>query len=179
MSSDLVQFPPAPPTRQIYLIGFRLDPGAEQPQFYTLMGDEGESERPITREGRILFFRHPKDARKALKESDNGFADLARVPHEMEMLCDVSSALYVANAEESDEEGVLFELIAVFDDLLRAIRMNVPEEHAGLLGAVAQRLAQNPEFVSVLESRKATRDKLEDALLWCVGAVAVKSSFVE
>ena len=82
MSSDLVQFPPLPPTRQIYLIGFRLDPGAEQPQFYTLMGDEGESERPITREGRILFFRHPKDARKALKESDNGFADLTPVPHD-------------------------------------------------------------------------------------------------
>jgi hypothetical protein len=55
----------------------------------------------------------------------------------------------------------------------------VPEEHAGLLGAVAQRLAQNPEFVSVLEARKAGRDKLEDALMWCVGAVAVKSSFVE
>ena len=36
-----------------------------------------------------------------------------------------------------DGDGVLFELIAVFDDLLRAVKLNVPAEYAAVLGAVA------------------------------------------
>ena len=49
MDSQLVAFPPKVLNQELYLIGFRLDPAAEGPQFYTLIGAEGESERPITR----------------------------------------------------------------------------------------------------------------------------------
>lgn len=178
MNSELVAFPSKSLTRELYLIGFRLDPAAEGPQFYTLIGDEGESERPIMKGGRVLFFRNPADGLKALKVSDNGFSDLTTVPEELELMCDISGALYVANAEDVDGEGVLFELIAVFDDLLRAVKLSVPAEYTAVLGAVAERLAENPEFASLLEKRKLTREKLEDALMWCVGAVAVKSSWV-
>lgn len=179
MESELVTFPSKTFNRELYLIGFRLDPAAEGPQFYTLIGDEGESERPITRGGRVLLFRRIADAQKALVTSDNGFADVRPVPTELELLCDISSALYVANAEDTDAEGVLFEMIAVFDDLLRAVRLNVPPEYTAVLSALAERLAENPEFASLLEARKLSREKLEDALMWCVGAVAVKSSWVE
>jgi len=66
----------------------------------------------------------------------------------------------------------------VFDDLLRAVKLNVPAEYAAVLSAVAERLGENPEFASFLEERELSREKLEDALMWCVGAVAVKSSWV-
>jgi hypothetical protein len=174
----MVEFPPKPLNRELYLIGFRMDPNAEGPQFYTLIGDEGESERPITKGGRVLLFRRPPDGLKALMESDNGFSDVRPVPTELELMCDISGALYVANAENEDAEGVLFELIAVLDDLLRAVKLNVPAEFTAVLSAVAERLAENPEFASLLEKRKLSREKLEDALMWCVGAVAVKSSWV-
>jgi hypothetical protein len=179
MESELVTFPPKTFDRELYLIGFRLDPTAEGPQFYTLVGNEGESERPIMRGGRVLFFHRVADSQRALMASDNGFSDVRPVPTELELLCDISSALYVANAEQIDAEGVLFEMIAVFDDLLRAVKMNVPPEYMVVLGAVAERLAGNPEFASLLEARKLSREKLEDALMWCVGAVSVKSSWVE
>jgi hypothetical protein len=178
MDNQMVEFPPKPLNRELYLIGFRVDPGAEGPQFYTLIGDEGESERPITKGGRLLLFHRPMDGLKALMASDNGFSDVRPVPAELELLCDISGALYVANAESVDAEGALFELIAVLDDLLRAVKMNVPAEYITVLSAVAERLAENPEFASLLEKRKLSREKLEDALMWCVGAVAVKSSWV-
>lgn len=178
MDNQMVEFPPKPLKRELYLIGFRVDPGAEGPQFYTLIGDEGESERPITKGGRLLLFHRPMDGLKALMASDNGFNDVRPVPAELELLCDISGALYVANAESVDAEGALFELIAVLDDLLRAVKMNVPAEYITVLSAVAERLAENPEFASLLEKRKLSREKLEDALMWCVGAVAVKSSWV-
>jgi hypothetical protein len=179
METVMVPFPPAPLNRELYLIGFRMDPAAEGPQFYTLIGSEGEGERPITRGDRILFFRTPQLALKALQSSDNGFADIAKAPQELELLCDVSEALHVANQKAEDADGLLFEMIAVLDDLLRAIRMTVPAEYAAVLAAVAERLESAQEFASYLERKKISRDKLEDALLWCLGALAAKSSWVE
>jgi hypothetical protein len=178
MDSPLVAFPPKVFNKELYLIGFRVDPGADGPQFYTLIGSEGESERPITRDDRVLFFRQPADALKALAASDNGFRDVRPVPVELELLCDVSEALYVANQENEDADGLLFELIAVFDDLLRAVKLNVPAEYSNVLGAVATRLGESREFASFLAGSGLTREKLEDSLLWCVGAVTVKSSWV-
>jgi hypothetical protein len=46
------------------------------------------------------------------------------------------------------------------------------------LAALAERLGENAEFASSLEASGLTRETLEDALLWCVGAVAVKSRWV-
>ena len=99
MQTPLVIFPPKTPSKELYLIGFRLDPAAEGPQFYTLIGSEGENESPITLGDRILFFRQPSDASQALGASDNGFSDVRPVPGELELLCDISEALYVANQE--------------------------------------------------------------------------------
>lgn len=179
MDSPLVTFPPKAPSRELYLIGFRMDPGAEGPQFYTLMGSEDGNQRPITRDGRVLLFRRPGDALKALFASDNGFGEVRPVPTELELLCDIGEALHVANQETEDGDGLLFELIAVFDDLLRAVKLNVPAEYTAVLAAVAGRLGESTEFASFLTENGLKRETLEDALLWCVGAVAVKSSWVE
>src|SRR5471030_2832622 len=142
MDSQFVAFPPRPLNRELYLIGFRTDPAAQGPQFYTLIGAEDDAERPITKGDRVLFFRRPGDALKALTASDNGFRDVRPVPTELELLCDVSEALYVANAEQEDADGLLFELIAVFDDLVKAVKLNVPVEYTAVLGAVAERLGE-------------------------------------
>ena len=179
MDNQLVAFPPKELSRELYLIGFRMDPAAAGPQYYTLIGSEGDGERPITCGGRVLFFRTPAEAAKALAASDNGFRDVRPVPAQLEMLCDVGEALHVANQEEEDEDGLLFELIAVFDDLLREVKLTPPVEYASALAGVAGRLGESPEFASYLAGSGLTREKLEDALMWCVGAVAVKSSWVE
>ena len=110
--------------------------------------------------------------------SDNGFGDVRPVPTELELVCDIGGALYVANAENEDTDSLLFDLIAIFDDLLRAVKLNIPEEHTAVLRALAERLGENPEFASFLEESGLSREKLEDALIWCVGAVGVKSSWV-
>jgi hypothetical protein len=179
MDNQLVAFPPKKLTIELYLIGFRIDPAKEGPEFYTLIGSEGESERPILCGGRVLFFRRAAEAGTALAASDNGFRDVRPVPTELELLCDVGAALHVANQEDQDADGLLFELIAVFDDLLRAVKLTPPAEYAAALAGVAERLGESVEFASYLAASGLTREKLEDALLWCVGAVTAKSSWVE
>lgn len=177
MDSQLVTLEPQG-SGELYLVGFRLDPAAIGPQFYTLVGSRAQSERPITSEGRILLFRSPELAARALEVSDNGFAALRPIPNEIELLCDIGEALHVANQEDADADGVLFEMIAVFDDLLREVRISPPNELAVVLAQVAGRLGENPEFASFLQSEKIVRERIEDALLWCVGALMAKSRWV-
>lgn len=178
MSSDFVPFPPPPPTEALYLVGFRLDPDAEGPQFYTLFVLESENDRPLVADGRIVFFTEPARAADALKLSDNDMARLGPASSELEMLCDVAEALHIANAQDADTDGILLETIALFDDLIRAISINVPAQYMSVLSALSERLATTPEFATMLAETGLDRETIEDALMWCVGAVAVKSRWV-
>ncbi len=176
--SDFVPFPPPEPTEALYLVGFRLDPAAEGPQFYTLMVLESENDRPLALERGVLFFSDPKRGADALKLAENDFTRFGKAPTELEILCDVAQALYIANAETEDKDGVLLECIAIFDDLIRATQINVPAQYMAVLSALSERLSLNSEFASMLAQTGLDRETLEDALMWCVGAVAVKASFV-
>ena len=66
----------------------------------------------------------------------------------------------------------------LYDDLIRAAQINVPAQYMAALSAVSERLSTRPEFASMLAETGLDRETLEDALMWCVGAVAVKSTFV-
>lgn len=178
MSSDFVPFPPPEPTEAVYLVGFRLDPGAEGPQLYTLFVLESENDRPLARQNRVIFFADPRRANEAAKLADNDFARFPVIPDEIEILCDVAQALYIANSEDEDRDGILLECIALFDDLIRAAQINVPAQYMAALSAVSERLSTTPEFASMLAETGLDRETLEDALMWCVGAVAVKSTFI-
>lgn len=178
MSSDFVPFPPPPPVEGLYLVGFRLDPGVEGPQIYTLFVLESENDRPLARDHRVLFFTDPRRAPDALKLADNDFARFGKAPEELEVFCDIAQALYIANSEDKDHDGVLLECIALFDDLIRATQINVPAQYMAVLSAISERLASNPEFATMLAETGLDRETLEDALMWCVGAVAVKSTLV-
>ncbi len=178
MSSDFVPFPPPEPTEAVYLVGFRLDPAAEGPQLYTLFVLESENDRPLASDHRILFFADPKRAAAAVKLADNDFARFPVIPDEIEILCDVAQALYIANSENEDKDGVLLECIALFDDLIRAAQINVPAQYMSALSAVSERLSTNPEFATMLTETGLDRETIEDALMWCVGAITVKSTIV-
>lgn len=178
VSSDFVPFPPKEPTEGLYLVGFRLDPGAETAQFYTLFVLESDNDRPLVQENRVLFFTDPARAHAALQLSDNDMARLGAAPKEVEILCDIAQALYIANAQDEDTDGVLLETIALLDDLIRAAQINVPAIYMATLSALSERLSTSPEFATMLAKAGVDRETIEDAIMWCVGAVAVKSRWV-
>jgi hypothetical protein len=178
VSSDFVPFPPPPATEALYLVGFRLDPETEGPQFYTLFVLESDNDRPLVSNGRVVFFARPEQASAALKLSTNDMARLGPAPRELEIFCDVADALHIANSQDEDVDGVLLEAIALFDDLIRAIQINVPAQYMSVLSALSERLAADPEFATMLADTGLDRETIEDAIMWCVGAVAVKSRFI-
>src|ERR1022692_12924 len=129
------------PHEELILIGFRVDGSHDGPQFYTLLAVGGEDERPLTCGGRIVFFTHPGLAAKALA-LDPGMARLGPPPDAIETFCDVAEALYRVNSQPADPDGVILDCLLVFDDLVRATKLHMPDRYQGILTELAARLTE-------------------------------------
>jgi len=81
------------------------------------------------------------------------------------------------NSEDEDPDGVVLDCLLIFDDLVRATNISMPERYQGILTELAARLTEGQSLGKVF-SNDALRQHVEDALLWCVGAVAMKTKLV-
>lgn len=178
MSSGFVPFPPPEPTEALYLVGFRLDPNVADPQFYSLFVLDSANDRPAVANGRVLFFRRPEMASEALRLSENELQQLGPAPREMELFCDIAEALHLVNSQPTDEEGILLETIVLFDDLVRATQINVPASYMGVMSALSEHLQNSPDLAKFFAESGTDRETVEDAIMWCIGAIAVKATFV-
>jgi hypothetical protein len=184
--SDFVPFPAPRQPYELCLIGLRVDPTAEGPQLFTLIEQGEGGGRTIMANGRILLFSSPALVARALQLADNAIAGgLPRtsatsvpMPKQMDVLCDVAQSLFLVNSQADDFDGVLLDCIACLDDLLRAAGLNVPANYIAVFNALAERLERNSEFGTLLAEQGIDRETVEDAILWCVGAIAVKSTWI-
>lgn len=167
---------PHQPHEELILVGFRLDPHHDGPEFYTLLAVGGDNERPLLAEGRIVFFARPEQAEKALA-LDASLRPLGPPPQQVETFCDVAEALFRVNSQPADPDGVVLECLLMFDDLVRATRLHMPDRYQGLLTELAARLTEGADLKAVFRAG-ALREHVEDALLWCIGAITVKSSML-
>jgi hypothetical protein len=158
---------------ELAMAGFRVDPSHVGPQFYTLLAVGGENERPLVADGRIIFFVRTTLAHKALA-MDKTMAVLGNPPREMETMCDVAETLYLVNSQDDDPDGVVLDCLLIFDDLVRATGLSMPERYQGILTELAARLTEGATLKKVFTS-EALRQHVEDALLWCVGAITMKA----
>lgn len=157
----------------LMLTGIRIDPTHEGPQLYTLLVVGGDDERPLTVDGRIVLFSRPEQGADALK-LDKSMAGIGQAPQSLEALCDIAEALYLVNSQEGDSDGVILDCLLILDDLVRATRLHMPDAYQSLLTEVAAQLTEGVALGKIL--RKPTlRTQMEDALLWCVGAITVKA----
>lgn len=161
---------------ELAMAGFRLDPSHEGPQFYTLLAVGGDNERPLTSDGRIIFFVRPTLVHKALA-MDKSLAELGTPPRDVETICDVAQTLYLVNSEDEDPDGVVLDCLLIFDDLVRATQISMPERYQGILTELAARLTEGQSLKKIFTS-EALRGHVEDALLWCVGAVTMKAKIL-
>jgi hypothetical protein len=158
------------------LMGMRVDGEHDGPQFYSVLAVGGDNERPIVSEGRILFFTRPDLAAKALA-MDLTMRKLGAAPTEVEAFCDVAEALHLINSQDDDSDGVVLDCLLIFDDLVRATRLHMPDRYQGLLTELTARLTERDSLRNIFTSH-SLREHIEDALLWCVGAIAVKSRII-
>lgn len=161
---------------ELALIAVRVTPYHEGPQLYTLLAVGGDNERPLCADGSLLFFRKPEDAAAAVK-LDPSMARLGTPPTEVESQCNIAEALYLVNSQDADTHGTVLDCLLILDDLVRATRLHMPERYQGILTELAARLTEGRQLKQIF-SNASLRDHVEDALLWCVGAIAVKMRIV-
>lgn len=161
---------------ELVLVGFRVNGQHDGPQFYTLLAVGGDNERPITAAGRLIFFTHPELGPKALA-LDSSMANLGPAPREIETFCDVAEAFHLVNSQNADLDGVVLDCLLVFDDLVRATKLHMPDRYQGLLTELAARLTERALLRDIFSSN-SLREHVEDALLWCVGAITLKARMV-
>ena len=127
----------------------------------------------LPRTGRIVFFVHPGLAAKAMA-LDASMARLGPPPEGIETFCDVAEALYRVNSQQADPDGVILDCLLVFDDLVRATKLHMPDRYQGILTELTARLTEGKQLRNIF-TNPSLREHVEDALLWCVGAVTVKA----
>jgi len=161
---------------ELALIALRVTPYHEGAQLYTLLAVGGNNERPLTSEGGIVFFRQPELAAVALL-LDATMSGLGPAPSTVESICDVAESLYIVNSQDADEHATLLDCMLILDDLVRASKVNMPERYQGLLTELTARLTEGKQLKQIF-SNPSLRSHVEDALLWCVGAVTVKARII-
>ncbi len=169
-----------PPEREtVVIVDFRLDPTLEEPQFHTLLVIGGDNHRPAMAGERILLFANSDLATAVARRADNLPGDaqdqLADVAH---VACDVAEALHIVNSQSDDANELVYDCLSILDDLVRATKINVPAVYMGILSTLMERHEENSEFGSYLSEHGLDREQIEDGIMWCVGAVAVKSTWV-
>lgn len=164
------------PHEELVLVAFRLDGDHDGPQFYTLLSVGGGNERPLIADGRLLFFPQPELGAKALT-LDADLKKLAPAPTEVETFCDVAETLHIVNSQDLDPDGVVLECLLVFDDLVRATKIHMPDRYQGLLTELTARLTERASLAQIFTSH-FLREHVEDALLWCIGAIAARARMI-
>jgi hypothetical protein len=164
------------PHEELVLVGFRVDSHHDGPEFFTLLAVGGDNERPLTADGRIVFFASPELADKALS-LDADLAALGPAPKEVETFCDIAEAFYLVNSQNADLDGVILDCLLLFDDLVRATRLHMPDRYQSLLTELAARLTERKILRDIFSSQ-SLREHVEDALLWCLGAITAKARMI-
>ena len=158
----------------LWLFGFRIDPETEVPNLYTLIV-YGEQEPPLVAGGQLVFFTRPELAINALQLCDVDVSELGRPPTQIDAICDIAETLYLLDAEDIDESGIMLNCLNALLNLVKATLTPMPTEYKRVLYAFADNLNIEEEFASFLAEEDIQRSEIVNAILWCVGAITAKS----
>jgi hypothetical protein len=163
---------------QIYLVGVQIDPNSREPDLYTLVlyneVARNDANRPLTYEDRIVFFRNLKDAGRALALGDIAFRKYGSAPTKVEYVYSVARALAVVDRGAIDEDSMIADFLNELLDFVAISRWTIPENYSSALSSLADYATFHKNidaFFTHLHKRTETRD----AILWCLGAVAMNA----
>lgn len=167
---------------RVYLVGLRLDPMSADPDLYSLVlyyeVARNDKNRPLTNEGRIVFFPDPRFANDVLQMGDPAFRKYNPVQGSVDAVYDVPEVIRLVETEGFDPSATIVSFLNELLDFVEAAGFAMPEDHAKILGAFADHLTFHREYADFLKGEAFGRVRVLDALLWCLGAVLARSKVV-
>ena len=168
---------PRDPATETYwrLVAFGLDPDKTTPDLYGLIY-EGETDVPLMVDGRIVFFMDPSRAHDLIQQYGSSLvADKVDVAKPF-FWCDIAQTLYFLSAGGIDTEASVLGAVNVLLDLVKASGAKLEDRRRRALYSIADYCTMSKDLTKYLEEEgDYSKRELIDAVLWCVGAVVVKS----
>jgi hypothetical protein len=171
---------PREPAAETYwrLLAVALDPDRTTPELYGLIY-EGDTDVPLMVDGRIVFFNDPARAHDLIRVYGAALVadhiDVAKPS----LWCDVAQALHHLSAGGFDDGADVVQAVNVLLDLVKATGAKMVDRRKQALYAIADYCTFSKDLTKYLEEEgDYSSRELVDAVLWCVGAVVVKSRIV-
>jgi hypothetical protein len=164
---------------RIYIVGVRLWPGSHEPDAYTLVlyneVARRDGNRPLTHDGRIVFFKRLPDAGRALALGDRAFRKYSDPPRDVAIVYDVSRVIRLVDEADRDDDGILADFLNELLDFVAATKWPLPTAYRDLLHGLADRTTFDKRFGDMLDGVTDGRAETRNALVWCVGVVVVNA----
>lgn len=174
MSNPLIFLIP-PNYDEIWVTGFRIDPDQENYDFLTVIFS-GDIDQPLTIDGYIAFFNKIDVLRETLKLAAPEVLQNLDIS-EIEIV-DIATTLYLLNKGEIDDSVVIIESLNIIIDLAKTTKLPMPSEYKHILYQAADHFTFSKEISAFFESSDITRIQLLDVIIWCIGAIVIKSKML-
>jgi hypothetical protein len=160
------------------LLAISLDPDKSDPELYGLIL-EGVDDTPLLLNDRILFFRDAGRAEEILRTYGTHLAaDKVDVAKPF-FWCDVAQALHLLQSAGIDDDACVLGAVNSLLDLVKATGLQIPAEAKAGLHSIANYCTMNKDLTKYMEEEgDYSSESLTDAVLWCIGAVAIKSTVI-
>jgi hypothetical protein len=159
----------------VFLVGVKVEPGAHQIDLYALVlyneVARADRNRPLTSNGRILFFRDAGHADQVLGMGDVAFRKYRPFGAPVAYVYDVPRVLAIVANEMRDEPGMVADFINELLDFVAATGAPFPDRYREALFRLADATTFDKNFSSLFASSPETRATTLDALYWCLGLV--------
>jgi hypothetical protein len=162
----------------VSLIGFRINPDSEEPEFYTLLDRSGDKDRALTVDSDLIFFAKLEQKQQAFNLFREEIKKGCAVPDEIDLVADLAGALYLIENEGLDDSAIILNLLNTIFDLLYSVDIQLSDDKKSLLWKFADHLTFEKEFKQYLSSNSINRQSISDAILWSVGAIVSSSKIL-
>jgi hypothetical protein len=157
------------------LLAIGLDPDKTVPDLYGAI-HQGEPDAPLMVDGRIVFFTDPERASALIRQYGAAWANEPMEVSKPTLWCDVAQALHYLSVGGIDTSASVVDAVNVLLDLVKAAGTKMVDNRRRALHSIADYCTTSKDITKYLEEvGDHSSRELVDAVLWCVGAVAVKS----
>ena len=158
----------------VYVVGIRLWPDSHQADCFTLVlyneVARNDQNRPLTSEGRILFFRSIHHANAALRAGDKAFRKYEPIKIGVAYVYDIPKVLATVASAEADDDGIVADFVNELLDFIAATNRNISVQHRAALHALADFTTFDKDLRG-MPNATSTREMASEALLWGIGTV--------
>ncbi len=159
------------------LVSVRVSPDAESPELYCLLY-EGKQDRPLTRNGRIIFFVDANRATTILLEYAPRI-EVDEIDVDKPLFClDLANTLYVMHANCDDCEGTVIDTLNLLLDFVVLCPLQPTAEQLQLLKDLADHFTFERNPKSFFAARPGARQDAMEAIVACIGRIVAIADVV-